>query len=307
MRKLPFWGLCAGPVSFVLAFLAVAQPVHAQGLIESFFGLFGGSNKPARPQAVPRPSPASVPGFGGERQSNPFSGRRPAQAPASFGGRYKTMCVRLCDGFYFPISNGASRRQFYEDAEQCQQRCGSETRLFYMSPQAGSIDTARDVTGMAYGKLETAFLYRKKLSKSCSCRPEPWSVSERMRHRRYAMAELQDDAVAEAGGAKPETTAADARPTELAAVPLPVPVSRPASEAADTDKTATQTEVVEARDEAPSGPLIAPAPRAARIAKPVGNVAPRPRRARPMQQQSWGLGASGLPAAKYKPRWPGDP
>lgn len=58
-----------------------------------------------------------------------------------------------------------------------------------MPRDAGSIEAARDQTGLYYEELRNAFLYRKKLDQSCSCRPQPWSVAERLRHERYALIE----------------------------------------------------------------------------------------------------------------------
>ena len=35
-----------------------------------------------------------------------------------------------------------------------------------------------DLTGRAYTKLPTAFRYRKALSETCKCKPDPWAQSE---------------------------------------------------------------------------------------------------------------------------------
>jgi hypothetical protein len=168
-------------VAAVLSSIIGATPAAAQGLLESIFGVFA-------PKPQPKIFMPSRPNGGSQNRVNPFDGRR-QQPIYSSGGRYKTMCVRLCDGFYFPISSAARRREFYRDAEQCQAQCDSETRLFYMSRDSGSIESARDQTGLYYEELRNAFLYRKKLDKSCSCRPEPWSVAERQRHEGYALTE----------------------------------------------------------------------------------------------------------------------
>jgi hypothetical protein len=46
------------------------------------------------------------------------------------GGTYRTLCVRLCDGFYFPISYSTRRGRFAGDAKQCEQSCPAGSRLF---------------------------------------------------------------------------------------------------------------------------------------------------------------------------------
>ncbi len=46
-------------------------------------------------------------------------------------GSYRTLCVRKCDGFYFPISMSASRGRFETDSAICQASCpNSEVELF---------------------------------------------------------------------------------------------------------------------------------------------------------------------------------
>ena len=38
-------------------------------------------------------------------------------------GSYTTVCVRMCDGYYFPISHRVPRNRFYRDADVCRSRC----------------------------------------------------------------------------------------------------------------------------------------------------------------------------------------
>jgi len=51
---------------------------------------------------------------------------------------YRTMCVRLCDGYYFPISSSAPQRQLATDARLCESRCSSPARLFVQRSPADS-------------------------------------------------------------------------------------------------------------------------------------------------------------------------
>lgn len=105
--------------------------------------------------------------------------------PRNFSGGYRTICVRTCDGYYFPISHSTRRSNFYEDAKRCQARCPGQARLFYTPSREIDIKWATDVSGLTYKDLQTAFLYRKKLVKGCSCRPAPWAPEERARHKMY--------------------------------------------------------------------------------------------------------------------------
>ncbi len=102
------------------------------------------------------------------------------------GGTYRTLCVRLCDGFYFPISSAATQGSLAHDAEICSASCDSEARLFYHSNVGGDVDTMVDLTGLAYSLLPNAYKYRKRLVDGCRCHPPPWSEAERARHRAYA-------------------------------------------------------------------------------------------------------------------------
>ena len=100
-------------------------------------------------------------------------------------GKYTTMCVRLCDGFYFPIQSQVSRRNLHHQAQACKQRCNTGAKLFYMPANSTNIDNMVDLSGRRYADLENAYVYRKRLIGGCSCRPAPWSQAERARHSHY--------------------------------------------------------------------------------------------------------------------------
>lgn len=176
IQSTPGTTACLVAILSILIIASNPQPAVAQSFFETLFGFLG-----------PKPKP-SQPSNGNLR--NPFAdGQSNSYGPTSYGGRYRTVCVRLCDGYFFPISNGSSRRDFYSDAQKCSSRCQSETRLYYMSPMAPDIKQARDQRGLSYRDLKTAFLYRKKLVKSCTCRPAPWTTAERQRHKTYESAD----------------------------------------------------------------------------------------------------------------------
>ena len=101
------------------------------------------------------------------------------------------MCVRMCDGYYWPMTHRATRGKFYELANRCRASCDGDAQLFYISSSNRDVAKMTDLSGRAYEHLNTAFLYRKKLIKSCTCKPMPWSVGERTRHLRYAELEAE--------------------------------------------------------------------------------------------------------------------
>ena len=110
--------------------------------------------------------------------------RRSISAPAS--GSYRTVCVRLCDGFYWPINYGTDSHDLDTDARTCERSCTSPTRLF-VHPVNGDIEDLIDQKGQPYAKLKTAFLYRKVYDESCKCKPHAWEDAAQDRHRIYAL------------------------------------------------------------------------------------------------------------------------
>lgn len=102
---------------------------------------------------------------------------------------FKTMCVRLCDGAYFPISFATTRRHFARDEAVCASRCGMPARLFVFPNPGGTPDMMRDRSGHSYLALPSAFQFRKGAVEGCTCKAKPWEVASRERHRMYALEE----------------------------------------------------------------------------------------------------------------------
>lgn len=100
-------------------------------------------------------------------------------------GSYRAICVRLCDGFYWPISYGTSRSADADDKQACESGCATEARLFYV-PAGAETDEAVDVKGKPYSRLKNAYRYRNEYVPSCKCKPDPWEQSSLDRHKKYA-------------------------------------------------------------------------------------------------------------------------
>lgn len=89
-------------------------------------------------------------------------------------GNLRTLCVRTCDGGFFPISSNTSPMNFRRDADTCRQMCpGVETELYYHSMISGeSADMVSTQTGRPYRELPTAFSYLNRPSgekSACEC------------------------------------------------------------------------------------------------------------------------------------------
>ncbi len=116
---------------------------------------------------------------------SPKPNGKPVSAPAPVEG-YRTVCVRLCDGAYFPISAATTRDRFEHDEETCKKSCTSPSELYVYRVPDGRAETMEDIEGRPYIRLTTAFQFRTAYDSSCTCKPHPWEEASHARHRQYA-------------------------------------------------------------------------------------------------------------------------
>lgn len=77
-------------------------------------------------------------------------------------GPFVAYCVRLCDGYFFPLSRSFA----ISPAEQCRSFCpAARTKIF----GGNSISHAASADGGRYANLNTALLYRTRLVDNCTC------------------------------------------------------------------------------------------------------------------------------------------
>lgn len=149
-----------------------------------FFGsLFGNSSGP---------KPYSSRGSYNDRSSydNSWLGSWSNSYASESGGisRYRTLCVRTCDGYYFPISYSTTRSGLARDAQQCEARCGAPAKLFYHRNPGADVEHMVDLNGARYSSLENAFRYRREVVDSCRCTPQPWSEAAKQEYESRAEA-----------------------------------------------------------------------------------------------------------------------
>ena len=118
------------------------------------------------------------------RDGTACASRRPKLR--DLNGGYRTLCVRLCDGFYFPISAAAQPGEFQRDEETCRATCGSPAMLFVYKNSGGAPETMTSLDGKPYASLATAFKHRVSYDAQCTCSPNPWTEASAERHRLYA-------------------------------------------------------------------------------------------------------------------------
>lgn len=83
---------------------------------------------------------------------------------------YRTLCVRSCDGYYFPISFSTTPTQFEADERTCQAQCPG-ARLYVHENPGQPVDTAVAINGDPYTQLANAFAFREAYYPQCGCRP----------------------------------------------------------------------------------------------------------------------------------------
>lgn len=128
------------------------------------------ADEPVAPKvASPRPKPYTY-----RWQTNPAA-------------TYRTLCVRLCDGFYYPINDRSQPGKFLAEEKGCRSSCAVPARLFYQPAPAADAADLLALTGERYADLPNAFRYRAQYVESCSCGPRPWSDEAKAVYERRAV------------------------------------------------------------------------------------------------------------------------
>jgi Protein of unknown function (DUF2865) len=145
-------------------------------------------------------------------KSDESSGRRAdSYVPMDANGTVRTLCVRTCDGFYFPVSFSTTKDRFSKDAAACTALCpGAEAKLYYHSIPDEEPEQMVDLTGKTYMSSPNAFKYRVNGARStpgCTCQA----------------AQTEEISKPAAG----EQADADARKAKKSKKWLPVPEARP--------------------------------------------------------------------------------
>jgi hypothetical protein len=104
-------------------------------------------------------------------------------------GSYRTLCVRLCDGSYYPMSNATQPGNFLADEEKCQSSCpSSPAKLFYHANPGEDVEQMAALDGQHYSDMPNAFRFRTEYAKDCRCKPEPWSAEAKADYTRRQVA-----------------------------------------------------------------------------------------------------------------------
>jgi hypothetical protein len=96
--------------------------------------------------------------------------------PRNVGGSY-TVCVRTCDGAFFPVSYFGADSRADTLGQVCRSLCPNADVALYSFPFGGTIDEAVSSTGEPYSSLPNAHKFEQTFEPACSCRApgESWA------------------------------------------------------------------------------------------------------------------------------------
>jgi hypothetical protein len=106
--------------------------------------------------------------FGGNNNNN-NPGNPDFGAPSN---TYKTVCVRTCDGYYFPVSPATTPARFAEDEATCKTLCPAAEATLFAYRNNEDMTRAVSINGQPYSSLPNAFKYRQSFNPSCSCKAQ---------------------------------------------------------------------------------------------------------------------------------------
>jgi hypothetical protein len=167
----------------------------------------------------------------------------PTAGPPS--GTYRTVCVRSCDGYYFPISFATVPSRFPDDERTCKNQCpAAQASLFTYRNPGEDMNQAVSIAGQPYSSLPNAFKYRQEFNPSCSCKPAGETWAEALKNIDDKSSLQQGDIIVTEDRAKKMSTAPKTPPQKKGAsapaAPAPAaadaqPATPPASSSSEAN------------------------------------------------------------------------
>jgi Protein of unknown function (DUF2865). len=200
--------------------------------------------------------------FGGGNNNN--NNNSAAPLPADLGpqsGTYRTVCVRTCDGAYFPVSFATVPARFPDDEKTCRALCPAADAALYAYRNPGEdMNSAVSVNGQPYTALPNAFKFRSEFNPSCSCKAAGQSWADALKSiDDKAAAEQQGDIIVTEESAKKmqqrQLTKGTPANAKKGTTPPPTAANAPAT-TPPADSTATTSENKPIRSVGPT--FIAP-------------------------------------------------
>ena len=181
--------------------------------------------------------------------NNLFGNNNPGPAPGTDvgpqSGTYRTVCVRSCDGAFFPISFATVPARFPDDEKSCKALCPAADASLYAYRNPGEdMSQAVSINGQPYSSSPNAFRYRQEFNPSCACKAagQTWSDALKSIDDKAAAEQQGDIIVTEESAKKMSRVPAKqaAVPAKKGSTPATPPDATPAPDAAPST-TATST------------------------------------------------------------------
>ena len=164
-------------------------------------------------------------------------------------GTFRTVCVRTCDGAYFPVSFATYQARFQDDEKTCKALCpATEATLFAYRNPGEDINQAVSINGQPYTALPNAFKYRTEFNPSCACKAAGQTWSDALKSvDDKALVEQQGDIIVTEESAKKMQQRAQPQPPKGVPAAKKGPATTatapaPAAAAPAADSTATPDE-----------------------------------------------------------------
>jgi Protein of unknown function (DUF2865) len=219
-------------------------PRQPANIFEALFG--GGARQPSyqsNPDALPPPEQ--------QQETIEKSIENEKKGANAHAGSY-AVCVRTCDGSFFPVSYSGAGSRADSLEEVCRSLCPNADVALYSFPFGGTIDEAVSSNGERYVDMPNALKFQQTFDPTCSCRRkgESWAQALANAEARYGheshdilvtaekSAEMARPIVSKASAdpkAKPAKNNAKATAPAPDAATLPTPAVAPATPGLDAN------------------------------------------------------------------------
>jgi len=215
---------------------APAQPPREKNFFETLFG--GGDDRQIRDDEMPVPSDEQIQKAPGDEEAG----------NGKLGGS-QAICVRSCDGGFFPLNFSARHGNLDQLTELCKALCPNAEVAVYTRNPAHDVSTALSIDGQPYKDLPNALKFVKSVEPNCGCKAPNQSWVEALAHAEEVLNQM--------GGASDSDTTVTEQQSQALSQPLPA-----------TAKDKTRGKTVDAKTAAPQGLVIPAAQPGATAFKP---------------------------------------
>ncbi|WP_395667232.1 DUF2865 domain-containing protein [Methylocella sp.] len=194
------------------------QP-RQRGFFEQLFGI------PAAPETPPQPAAPMSPE---EAQ------RRAEEADPAPRGGSQALCVRTCDGGFFPLGVSARNADPAQLHSLCQALCPNAEVAVYTRSPSRPVETSVSLDGAPYSEMPNAGKFEKTFDPACTCKPPGQSWVEALSGADGALRALRKGDII----VTPEKSAEMSAPSKPAASrpkPDAAPAADPAADPAGGD------------------------------------------------------------------------